>query len=237
MHRPAFCDAHGRAALDLMRLAPEVVKIQDTPARVALLYSVCSQAWNPEYSGSVGRAYQALTFMGEKIDFITHRQLAAGEAGRYRAIIAPGVTHLEAEAFRALAQYAAGEGRRLILLGDDCLAYDEYGRPREVSGLEALRLSADDPEELRASLLQNWGLERPVRILDADSGAPARGVGWRWAKDGARTVVNVCNYLSQPARVTLECENKTRAVNLFTGAKLEATVELQAMEPLLVEMR
>ena len=237
MHRPAFCDAHGRAALDLMRLSPEVVRIQDAPARVALLYSVCSQAWNPEYSGCVGRAYQALTFMGEKIDFITHRQLAAGEAGRYRAIIAPGTTHLETEAYQALAQYAAGEGNRLILLGDDCLAYDEYDRPRDRSGLVAWRLTAHDPQELRAALLDNWDIDQPVRIVDPDSGEPAWGVGWRWANDAERTMVNVCNYLSQPARVRVQCEGKTSAVNLFTGAAVEGTVELQAMEPLMVEMR
>ena len=64
-------DAHGRAALDLMRLAPEVVALQDAPARVAILFSKCSEMWNPNYAGTAMNAYQALTFLGEKVDFIT----------------------------------------------------------------------------------------------------------------------------------------------------------------------
>lgn len=237
-HRPAFCDAHGRASLDLMRLAPEVVKIQQAPARCAILYSICSQIWSPSYPGALNDAYQALTFMGEKVDFITYRQIAKGEAEKYQVIIAPAVTHFEESAYPKLAAWAQDHpGRWLITLGPDCFGHDEYGRLRDASGLHCANLRLTDPTRLRQALLQVAKLRYPVRVLDAATGRLAWGVEWRWAQDGGRWLVNLVNHTRKPVKVRVETPGKGRQRDLFTGRALTGPVELGMMEPLLVEAR
>ena len=80
MHRPVCAEAHGRVALDLMRLAPEITALQQAPARLAIVYSISSLIYGRvESERQLHRVYQALNFLGEKIDFITERQLAGGK--------------------------------------------------------------------------------------------------------------------------------------------------------------
>jgi hypothetical protein len=238
MHRPAFCDAHGRAALDLMRLAPEVVALQDHPARVALVYSICSQVWNERYAAAVGAAYQALTFLGEKVDFVTAGQLAQGAALRYQAVILPGVTHLERTAYAALKEFSRLPGRRLLALGEGCLRADEYDRAHHNRGVKLVTVpTAPAGGDLRAALVAALGLDMPVQVLDAHTGQRAGGVEWRWARDGDRWLVNVCNYTRRPVRLRLQCRGAKQLTNLLTGQPMGSTFELGMLEPVLIEAR
>lgn len=237
MHRPAFCDAHGRAALDLMRLAPEVIALQDAPARVAIVYSICSQVWDPDYSRQVGAVYQALTFLGEKVDFITYRQIAKGEGGKYAVIIAPGVTHFEEEGYRALAELSRRPDRQLVTVGDACLARDEYGRTRDTSSLRHTNILLEGPQETRAALREALNLGFPVRVLDASTGELAWGVGWRWARENERWLVNVCNYTRKPMKLRVLAPDTRTVTNLFSSRPTGSVIELRMMEPILLEMR
>jgi hypothetical protein len=238
MHRPAMCDAHGRAALDLMRLAPEMVALQDAPARVAIVYSLCAQVWNPSYMAELGSAYRTLTYLGEKVDFITAGQLAARKGQQYRAIIAPGVTHIEAPAWRALKYFARQPGRVLVTMGPNCLAADEYNRPHAGAAPQAASVSREGNEagfcqRLAAALKLDW----PVRVVDATSGQPPLGVGWRWARDGNRWLVNVCNFTRKPVRLRLEVKGAPRHTNLLTAQPQAGAFELGMLESVLVEAR
>lgn len=236
MHRPALCDAHGRAALDLMRLAPEMVALQDAPARVAILYSICNQVWNPNYMTELGSAYQTLTYLGEKVDFITGGQLAAGQGKQYRVLVAPGVTNLEAPAWRALKDFARLPGRTLVTSGPKALAADEYNRPHGTPGPKAVNVpSATDETRLRTALTAALGDDCPVRLLDAATVAAPHGVGWRWARDGNRWLVDVCNFTRQPVRLRVEVRGARQLTNLFTARPVTGTFELGMMESVLIE--
>jgi len=237
MHRPALCDAHGRTALDLMRLAPQMVALQDAPARTALVYSICSQAYNPEYSRHVATAYDTLTFLGEKVDFVTYGQLARGQADSYEVIIVPGVTHFEQEGYRGLARFASLAGKRVITLGEECLARDEYDRPRDASGLQCQRLPLLPAQELRAPLPEAMGLDMPVKLLEAEGDKPAWGIGWRWASTDDGWLVNACNYTRTPKRCRIDAGNVASATDLFTGLPADDTFVLDCMEPVLVRLR
>jgi hypothetical protein len=190
--------------------------------------------WNPNYAGTAMNVYQALTFLGEKVDFITYRQLAQGEGLKYTAIIAPAVTHLEA-AYPALAQFAATPGRKLLLVGEGCLRSDEYERARDIAGLPCASLAAGGPRELAEALKGNLGLDWPVRVVDADTGQPMWGVGWRWARQGDRWLVNLCNYLRKPVKVRVEGPTGAQA-NLFTDTPVAGALELEGMEPALLSI-
>ncbi len=234
MHRPILCDAHGRAALDLMRLAPEMVALQDQPARVALVYSIASMVWNQRYPSLVGETYEALAQLGEKVDFLTWGQLARGEGQRYRAIILPGVTHLEGDGFRGLQEFAALKDKQLLAVGEGCPGADEYGRPRDLTGLPLVTLGEDDlAAKLRAALKLDW----PVQVAVGGAATPAPFVGFRWARDGGRWLINVSNYGRRPATVRVTCAGAKRVTNLFTAQPVQGDITLQPMEPVLIEAR
>lgn len=234
MHRPAFCDAHGRAALDLMRLAPEVVAIQDAPARVAVVYSRCAMLWHPNYVGISMAAYEALTNLGEKVDFITWRQLERGEGARYQVVVAPRLTHFESAGYANLEQLSALPGHRVVLVGEGP-AHDEYGRERDISGLKATVVAEGSARDLVATLPEAMGLDQPVRVVDAETSEPVWGVGYRWAREGDGWLVNVCNYLRKPVKVRIEGPRGAQR-NLFTQMPLVGALELQGMEPALVRI-
>ncbi len=243
MHRPLLCDAHGRTALDLMRLAPEIVALQQAPARVALVYSLASLVWNTRYPALVAAAYEALTQLGEKVDFLTWRQLARGEAMRYQALILPGVSHLEEEGFAGIKSFAAASGKQLIGLGEGVLCADEYNRPRSISGLPLVSLPEADSYTLAQRLRQALRLEWPVRVAVSPVKPPAGVaaqppvVGFRWARVGRRYLVNVCNYGAQPVIVRVSCQGASRVTNLFNGQPVRNALRLLPLEPLLLEAR
>lgn len=241
MYRPGLCDAHGRTALDLMRLAPEMVALQDSPARVAIVYSIASAVWNSNHLGDIGAAYEALTRCGEKVDFLTWRQLAArlgapGEGSRYQAIVLAGVTNLEPEGLEGLKKFAAQQGKQLIATTSGCLAADEYSRPRELAGLPLTVLQATDNADLTGELRATLKFDWPVQVT-VQSAQPAPVVGWRWAHDGGRWLVDVCNYGRQPVQVQVACPQAQRLTNLFTMQPVTGAITLQPMEPVLIEAR
>jgi hypothetical protein len=237
MHRPECAEAHGHVALDLMRLAPEVTAFQRAPARIAVVYSIASLVYSgASYEMQLGRVYQALNFLGEKIDFITERQLAAGKAAQYRVIVAPGLTHLPGDALRGL---AACQGL-VLATGPDCLRRDDFGREQQVGTPPNVSLLPEsNGRELRDALrgvLSDAGLTLPFRLREADGDAEAWGVEWQTAPFQGAQLVNLVNYTQKPQRVRLE-GLKGAATNLLTGSEVGETLDLAPLEPLLLSLQ
>jgi len=238
MHRPACAEAHGRTALDLMRLAPQVTALQRAPARVALVYSIASLIYNSEYPRLLSQVYRALNFTGEKIDFITERQLAAGKARQYRMIFAPGVTHLPADALRGLVRFA--ERGTVVTKGEGCLAHDDLDRPAPTADMaKPIQLPDEEDEALREAVVKALaaaGLQRTVIVQEAETGREPWGVEWLSATVDGRTLVNLVNYLQKPQRVKVV--GLARPVtDLFTGAPAPEVLDLAPLEPALLSSR
>lgn len=234
MHRPAMCDAHGRAALDLMRLAPEVVALQRARPRVAIVYSLCSQSWNPLYMGALNAVYQWLSLAGEKVEFVTAGQLAEGRGARYRVIVAPRVTHLEPEAVAALAAFAQRPRHTVLTVGDKCLAADQYNRPQQAAVKQTVLPAEVEAAGFRAALAAALANDFPVTLTDVATGRAPDGVGWQWTRQGRRWLVNACNLTRHPVRLRLECGGARKLTNLFTGRPLGTEVTLGMLESVLV---
>ncbi|MGQ9731340.1 MAG: beta-galactosidase [Candidatus Zipacnadales bacterium] len=234
MHRPECADEHGRVALDLMRLAPEVTAFQQAPARIAIIYSISSLIYGGrESERQLHRVYRALNFIGEKLDFITERQLAQGQAERYAVLVAPGVTHLPIDALEALCEYE----RLIITAGADCLTHDDLDRP---SQCETPRNVVPLPEGENALLrdaivgvLTAHDFRREVILLDAKSSAEAWGVEWESVRHNGRLLVNVVNYTQEPLTVRIEGPNGP-ATELISDVRMPRTVRLKPLVPVLL---
>ncbi|MCE5217774.1 hypothetical protein LLH03_12190, partial [bacterium] len=236
MHRPECAEAHGRVALDLMRLAPEVTAFQQAPARVAVVYSIASLIYGTQESASeLLRAYHALNFCGEKIDFITERQLAAGKAKQYQVILAPGVTHLPEEALRGLAAYDG----LVLTTSAKCLSRDDFDRPQTVGMPKRLQvlpsLSAVELRDALLPLLEQAGVTPTVTVRDSATGQVAWGVEWQTVPTADGFLVNLVNYTQKSQTVRLEGLQGT-PVNLLTGDATGSTIDLAPLEPVLLRV-
>ncbi len=232
MHRPACVDAHNRTGLDLLRLGREVNALQTAVGRVAIIYSRASLHYNPECERVLLRAYEALNFAGEKIEFITDRQLASGKAPTYAAIVAAGTTHLPASALEGLRDYQAGGGR-IITVGPDALGRDDYGRSVAEPIEPDFAVDEAVPVELRDALtpiLAALPGGRPVHVLDADTDQEAWGVECLSVEFEGRTLVNLTNYLTEPARVRLSEVGDGSLTDLINGGSAGDVIELEPLE-------
>ncbi len=189
-----------------------------------------------KYDACLKSLYTALDLSGVKVGFITERQLEDGIVPEALAIFIPNVKHLSNAAFAALKRYKG----RIITLGADSLAFDEYDKPRSE------RLNTDSvPYDQESTLRDQWKLVWPklsdlqpdVKVLDP-SGKPVWGVEWREVDTDNSTLLNMVNYLNNSVNVKLYNKDKTvEAVDVLTGKNVSGTIKLQPLEVRLLKLR
>jgi len=238
MHRPACAATVGTTNLDLLRCAKEVTALQRVQPQVAILYSWPSIVYSDAHTSAMSRVYEALNFTGVKIGFATEEQAAAGGLERYNIVVLAEATHVSGTAFDALRRFAQSPNRRLIFYGRRSLRRDEYGRPRRIADVRkasAARYISGElvGKKLRDELepfIDQAGVERPVRVTDAETGKPPWGVEWLGARCDGRLIVNLCNYLREPQSVRI---SGGPYVDLITRQRLDDTIELKPLVPVL----
>ncbi len=204
MDRPGCAEAVGRTCLDLNRFSSEVTALETAKAPVAAVYSMASQARNPKHIDAMNRAYNALNFLGVKIDFISEKQLAQGKGKQYRLIVLPEATHLPKDAFMALVTMP--DPTELAILGA-APEKDLYGNDLMMD-LVAKRATflPEDGEKLSgtlSALLAKLGGMPDIRIVDAKTDKPVTGIEWLPAEVNGRTVVNMMNYSGKQVDVKI----------------------------------
>ncbi len=243
LHRPDCVEAVGRCALDLNRLSHEVAALQNLAPTVALFWSPSSAILDGEHEHRLMRAYEAASFLGQPLGFVTEEKLASlgrtGVAPRpldsVKVLILPQVTHLPDAARAGLAKLSAA-GVRVVAYGD-APAKNDYNQPCVVGAMETLP-KIDSAEKLFRLLSEKavaWQLPAVSQVLD-ESGQPAFGVEVRSAPTGAGRVVSVCNHLREPKRVRLAGADGVPLTDLISGQTLDATFTAQPMKPLLIQL-
>ena len=244
IHRPDCTEAAGRACLDLNRLAHEVTAIQKLQPEVIVLWSLASIVQGDTHYNELRAAYEALSFLGVPLGFVTERQLARYAAGRdvplplrtAKVIVAPGATHVPDSVVSALERFA-DSGGVVVRLGK-CFEFDEYRRKRaDVPTIgESLELPAENRDLLRAfeTRLPGWRVTRPVQVVDA-SGQTAWGVELRAARGPRGWVANLCNHLREPRTVRLLLDGKPAVgTDMITGQQAGAELVLKPQAPMLI---
>ena len=244
IHRPECTEAAGRACLDLNRLAHEVTAIQKAPPQIVLLWSLASIVQGDQHMYEIRPTYEALSFLGVRLGFVTERQLARYAAGREtplplrtaKVIVAPGATHVPDSVVSALERFA-DSGGAVVRVGK-CFGLDEYRRER--LPVPAVGESLERPDETRDLLrafekrLPSWRVTRPVRAIDA-SGQTAWGVELRSARGPRGWVVNLCNHLREPRTVRLTFDGKPAVgTDLIAGQQADAELVLMPQVPMLI---
>jgi hypothetical protein len=238
MHRPECVEAVGHTGLDLLRLSEEVRALQTLSPQIGILYSTTSMVYDGvEYTDCLGKIYQALSFTGLKIGFVTERQLMSGTGNRPSVLIVPNIHHLPESAFKALAKYPG----RIVLVGEKpMLNYDAYHNPRSQSldyeFIEFFRLKTDVKAllELLLNRLPLWGLAPLVSVTHSD-GSPVWGVEWLVAEYREQLIVNLIQHGIHSDQVVLRYKGKPfRAINLFNQNEIDGELTLEPLSPIIL---
>jgi hypothetical protein len=236
MHRPLCVRAAGETALDLMRLAPEVTRIQGINARVGILYSMASMVYQENYPEELKNSYEALNFTGNRIAFVHTDRLLDGNSIP-EVLLVPMATHIEERAIEGILKYIEGGGM-VILLGDGCLQRNEHDL--EIDRLpndpeRIVELTVDqEPVKLRKALLDY--LPAPSVHPKLADGTLAWGIEWLEVEESNRHLVNAVNLLKSDLEVSWTCEDKCRMFDLLSGHDLEEISILKSLNPVLLEL-
>jgi beta-galactosidase GanA len=149
-----------RIALDVRKLNKEIAALAAAPREVAVLYSRTSlvqvsgklmRAASTPYLDELRSTYEASLYLDAGTTFITERQLLAGLARQYKAILVPAAKYAPPEVAQALLDYLR-QGGQLIVSPDSLLA-DQYLRPLNFfaqAGVEIVKTRAGNETELGA---------------------------------------------------------------------------------------
>lgn len=199
-------------ALDLQRLGRYVIPFPAARSPFALLYSRSSLLQAPPHVGrsnahsaEMYHLYRATRSLDAGRTFVTERDLAQGQARRFRIIALPSVTHLAPESFAFLKSYVEAGGT-LLLLGDSLRA-DQYARPADYLAQLGLSVSGDitSAEGDEAPERQPFGPDDPGWSAAQDPAA------YHFSPEGARL-------LGQAPRLQLRAEGAEVLARFEDGA-------------------
>jgi hypothetical protein len=245
MHRPENTMAMGRVALDLQRLAPEVVALQRARAPVAIVYSVTALLWSDAAQEAIVKGYEALNACGVPVRFVSEDQAADGGLEGFAAVIAPALGHTPDSLASALARYCEGGGKVWVVGEAPVCGRDEYGRPRDLtlpaSALVRFPASAGGRtlQGLFLAQMQAQGVRRLVTVADPDGKAPW-GVEYRAVRDGDAVLVSIANLWGTPQKLSLAVyEQPARSMDDLRRATTTrgAEVTLQPLEATVLRVR
>src|SRR5205814_7734980 len=147
---------------------------------------------------TISSLYAQLSFIGEKVTFVSEKQLAEGRAKPLKVIVLPQATHVSDATVAALARFVA-VGGTVLAVGEKNLSFDEYHRSRDLPSelLSAPKLIPQTDEQASArqlhDLLEKAGLKL-TELQDA-AGKPAWGIEYRVATSGKRSLIPMINFM------------------------------------------
>lgn len=247
LHRPDVVSAIGRTNLDLNRLAYEVKALQDAPAQAAILYSRPSSLYNSDFFATLYRGYEALSYSGQSIRFVSEEQLEEGGLDGCKLLLIPAATHVTEDVLEGISGFAE-QGGKVVMIDGQSLGRNEHNEahsPAKVQAAAAQAVivgSSASGEQIRQTLLPLLEQEdmTPVMLEEAASQQPVYGVEWRSANNDGKLLINAVNYTNRTQTVSLEVYGQavqTPVLERISGKPVNpASFELAPYTPYLLEV-
>lgn len=237
LNRPIETDAESKAMLDIHRLSDELTKLQNAERNIGILQSRTARLYSLYNSNALTKTYEGVSYLGERVEFVTERQAAGGKLDNtdIDILIVPLEKNVLSGTAEAVKKYIENGGK-VILIGDECFQKDQYNNDIdesvrkyifENSTLLNVKKSGSDQIAEPASrqifdaakklLDKNSG----VKLIDKETGEPVYEISYTWVKDNGTVLVNLCNYSYE--------ESKKVSV-YYNGQPVNDGVELRSME-------
>ncbi|MBD1382274.1 beta-galactosidase [Metabacillus arenae] len=247
LHRPDVVSKVGKTGLDLNRLAHEVTAFQEDKAEIAILYSTTSTVYGSNYYEAVASAYEAASYSGQKVGFISEKQIQEGKLKGKKLLIIPQATHVKGETLKKIEKFSKQRKGNLLIIGEDSLKFDEHNQPLSVDVRNKVFEKSQTVEgmpsaiELRDLLLPLFSKQKlnKVMLMDTETNQPVYGVEWRSVKYKGKTLINITNYTDKEKQVYITVNGKR--IRDWTDRLNDSqsdgeTLELQPLTPSLLSI-
>ncbi|MFA5204001.1 MAG: beta-galactosidase [Lentisphaeria bacterium] len=233
--RPGNIIAQGKAHLDAMRLAPELAAFTAFRPKTAILASPTSAQLAPEiykkyltdtyYAGS----YFATTGVGQRLGFLSERQLQRDDWGDCKALLVTGAAYLEPETYNKLAAFCRAGG--VVYADATSLKNDPFGNPVKLD-FPIKEFVAFNNKNVKEILDRHDPL--PIAATCPDTNGMEL-VLFRAISQGQDYLIYLCNLNNAPRTVTLTSKPPLRYSELIQEqADWPATFELKQNEVILL---
>ncbi|MGG1516407.1 S-layer homology domain-containing protein [Paenibacillus oryzisoli] len=231
LHRPDVVVDIGKTNHDLNRLAEEVTALQNVAPRTAILYSLASGVYNTNYDETLRRAYQALAYSGQRIGFVTDKQVVAGKLADYDLLVVPDAAQVSAATLAAVDNFSQ-TGGKVMLIGEESLTTDEHNQPLnavvhdQLASRSVILPASAGSGDIRTALLPL--LEQmnalPVALTDLATGQLVWDAGWQIAEHKGRLLLNVVNYTGETKQIQVSRDEQPAGIvnELIAGTTANA---------------
>ncbi len=210
LYRPDCLRKAGYVALDLARLSKEMTAFTEEKSKVAIFFSRESRAYDEDkYNNTKTAVYEALTYTGNRVSYISDTQLVNGEIGDKKVIVIPNAIHVNEDAVPALRKFIENGGK-VVIYGRDSLSGNVLGKKISNDDRDFIFANAhvfdvsfdgkgaivNSPQDMRDEL---WGILDDSGLIDIwlrdkETGKPVYYNEWRAVEYEGKTLVNICNY-------------------------------------------
>lgn len=248
-YRPDVYEKMSEVNLDLKRLADEVYTLIDAPYGVGILYSKTARVYSRAYINAAYNTFEYSLYNGVKAGFVTESDLGALQ--KYKLVAVPFAEYVKKDVVDALKTYIQNGGR-LIILGENSLAYDENGSAHNAEDLSYIRSNASvipayasgnytyfDEEEFYGTIEDaiNELALTDVELIDNATGQSVRDVEYISADCAGGKLINICNYdwdNDKSVSLYIDGEKAETVHELRSGQTLSGDITLESYEPILV---
>lgn len=228
----------GKLTYDLNRLADRVSALANKEPDVAILYSYTDPVYNRAHEEQVTAVYKDLLCKGMKPIFITEEDFSNLE--KCEVLIVAYAQHVPESTLDKTIE-AIRKGKKVILFGEDCLAYNDNNQSQPAEKLTALNAGAEAyPLEARSEMTENVNLlYNSSKVTVTQQRGVMDNVEVSSVRMGDKVIINLCNYDEEtPQTVSIKYDGKEigRGVDLINGATYDmANIELHPLTPVMLE--
>ncbi len=250
--RPDVIAAVSKSALDQNRLSWEIADVADRNPDVGILVSDISRCFNNTYENAVYKAYEASLYTGVKTGYVTDTDVH--KAFMHDVMIVPYCTNVKPYVLETLVRYAKTDGKKLILIGKESLAKNDFGEPQEQALLDELYANATvinavadvfkltEPKDLKKQLTaiyDEMGL-RHVQIKYAETGNDADMIEYMYSIHDGKLLLNICLMdwtNDQDVKIYVNGQQVTKALELRSMKEIDvSTLRVNTHEPIFLQI-
>lgn len=254
LYRPATLDKVSKATLDIHRLTPQIVALQDKKRETAILYSDTSWSFSGQFMNAMYQTYTNLLYLGQRPKFVFESQTDKISVDNYKMIVVPACTNVTTDVITKLDEFV-GNGGKLVIVGEGSLYYNPKGEKHDETVVKRIYDNATvvnakiDTSSALIDIDENYKdiLDKnltdlslmDIELIDADTGKKCNEVAYLGTQYDGKTIINLCNYSwdgKKNVDIYINGKKVEKMKELRNDVTVNGSIELDSYVPVMVEI-